>query len=363
MQRSDYDRESATRSLGCPLPVKTYTHIHMAHGGGGRVMRELIRGLFQPVFSRKIVPGCVLPLGLHDGAVLTSAGSRVAITTDSYVVRPVFFPGGDIGRLAVFGTVNDLAMCGASPAALAASFILEEGFALADLERVVVSMQEAAEEVGVAIVTGDTKVVDKGKGDGVFITTTGIGVVPEGVDIGPHRVRPGDAIVVSGDLGRHGVAILSVREGLEFEVATASDCAPLHRHVEALLKEGVDIRCLRDLTRGGLAAALNEIAGDAGVGMVLEEAAIPVCEAVLAACELLGLDPLYVACEGRLVAIVSSEDANRAQEILRRLPGGESAAIIGRCVGEHPGVVVAKGPWGTDRIIDLLSGEQMPRIC
>ncbi len=340
-----------------------YTEVQLAHGGGGRLMRELIRGLFLPVFSRRLALTAELPLGSHDSAVFSIPGARLAITTDGYVVRPLFFPGGDIGRLAVFGTVNDLAVSGAEPIALAAAFILEEGFPMRDLERVVMSMQEAAEMAGVSIVTGDTKVVDKGKGDGVFITTTGVGLLASRVVVGPHRVQPGDAVVVSGDLGRHGIAILSVREGLEFQGTIESDCAPLHAHVKALLHQGVDVRCLRDLTRGGLAAALNEIAAEARLGIVLEESAIPVSQEVSAACELLGLDPLYVACEGRLVAFVAAKDAERAQAILRELPGGHQAAIIGRCVSDHPGVVVARGPWGTDRIVDLLSGEQMPRIC
>ncbi|MDW8078721.1 MAG: hydrogenase expression/formation protein HypE [Thermoguttaceae bacterium] len=347
----------------CPLPFQNATSIQLAHGGGGRLMRELIRNLFVPIFSRREVAGLSDLVGKHDSAVLPLSGLRVAVTTDSYVVRPLFFPGGDIGRLAVFGTINDLAMAGAQPVALSAAFILEEGFPLSELLRIVLSMEQAAEEAGVVIVTGDTKVVDRGKGDGVFITTTGVGVVPAGVDIGPHRVRPGDAIMVSGDIGRHGVAILSVREGLAFHTEIQSDCAPLERAVRALISAGVEIHCLRDLTRGGLAAALNEIAADAGVGIELEESAIPVSEPVLAACELLGLDPLYVACEGRLVCFVPPQAADWARQILSSFPGGECAAQIGKCVRDHPGTVVARGPWGTERVVDLLSGEQMPRIC
>lgn len=347
----------------CSVPLTNTTNIQLAHGGGGRLMRELIRGFFVPIFARQEATDSAGLLGKHDSAVLQVPGSRLAFTTDSYVVRPLFFPGGDIGRLAVFGTVNDLAMGGARPLALSAAFILEEGFPLSDLKRIVLSMQQAAEQAGVAIVTGDTKVVDRGKGDGVFITTSGVGVTPDNVDIGPHKVKAGDAIVVSGDLGRHGITILSVREGLSFQGEIESDCAPLCDQVQALLAAGIEVHCLRDLTRGGLAAALNEIAGDAGVGIELEEAAIPVSDSVLAACELLGLDPLYVACEGRFVCFVRPEDGQRTREILAAFPGGHSAAVIGKCVRDHPGLVTARGPWGTERVIELLSGEQMPRIC
>jgi len=349
-------------SPSCPVPSLDKTTIQLAHGGGGRLMQQLIREVFLPLMTGG-QPGAGSSSPLHDSATINLSQARLAFTTDSYVVRPLFFPGGDIGRLAVYGTVNDLAMAGARPLALATAFILEEGFPLEDLRRILLSMQEAAKNAGVAFVTGDTKVVDRGKGDGVFITTTGIGLIREGAEIGPHRVQPGDAIVVSGDLGRHGIAILSVREGLQFESPVESDCCPLFPQVDAILAAGINVHCLRDLTRGGLASALNEIAADAGVGMELDEAAIPVSEPVAAACELLGLDPIYVACEGRLVAIVPEKEAEKTCEILRQFPGGEAAAVLGRCVAEHPRIVIAKGPWGTDRVIDLLSGEQMPRIC
>jgi hydrogenase expression/formation protein HypE len=285
------------------------------------------------------------------------------MTTDTFVVSPLFFPGGDIGRLAVFGTVNDLAMAGARPVALSAGFILEEGLPLATLERVVASMRRAADEAGVRVVTGDTKVVDRGKGDGVFINTAGIGVVAPGVDIAPRRVAPGDIVVVSGDLGRHGVAVMSVREGLAFEAELESDCAPLAGLVEALLEADVDVHCLRDLTRGGLAAALCEIAEGAGVGIALEEASIPVSEPVAGACELLGLDPLYVANEGRLVAFVPAEVAAQTLEIMRTHQAAPRPASIGIITKEHAGLVQLRNPLGAERIVDLLSGEQMPRIC
>jgi len=349
-------------ALSCPLPLMDHATVQLAHGGGGRLMQQLIEGLFLPIFSRTEGAGHRAAV-LHDSAVLNLSGCRLAFTTDSFVVQPLFFPGGDIGKLAVFGTVNDLAMAGAKPIALSASFILEEGFELDRLRQIVESMQKAAEEAEVVIVTGDTKVVDRGKGDGLFVTTAGIGLVPTGVNIRPDRVRPEDCVIVSGDLGRHGIAIMSVREGLSFECPLESDCAPLAGLVATLLEAGIPVHCMRDLTRGGLAAALNEIARHAQVGMELEEESIPVSAAVRGACELLGLDPLYVANEGRLVAFIPPEAASRAVECLRQHPLGKQAAIIGRCTAEQPGLVVARGPWGTDRIIDLLSGEQMPRIC
>jgi hydrogenase expression/formation protein HypE len=285
------------------------------------------------------------------------------MTTDCYVVDPIIFPGGDIGKLAVNGTVNDLSVQGAQPLFLAAGFILEEGLPMETLRRVVESMRRAADEAGVRIVTGDTKVVDRGKGDGVFINTAGVGVIPDGVEIAPERVAPGDAVLLSGDLGRHGIAVMSVREGLQFEGALQSDCAPLAGLVAALVDAGADLHCLRDLTRGGLAAALNEIASAAGVGIELEEAAIPVAEPVAGACELLGLDPLYVANEGRLVAIVPPEAAEQTLQIMRQHAVASDAAVIGTVADTHPGTVEVRSPLGGGRILDLLSGEQLPRIC
>ena len=298
------------------------------------------------------------------------AGARLAFTTDTFVVAPLFFPGGDIGKLAVYGTVNDLAMAGAKPRWLSAGFILEEGLPMETLRRVVASMRDAAAEAEVEIVTGDTKVVDRGKGDGIFINTAGIGLVPPGIEISPRRVAPGDVVLVNGDLGRHGMAVMSVREGLGFETALESDCAPLAGLVEAMLAAaGGDLHCLRDLTRGGLAAAANEIALDAGVGIELDEAAIAVAAPVAAACELLGLDPLYVANEGRLAAFASPAAADRLLDAMRRCEAAKHwqsqchPAVIGRVTAEHPGTVAIRGLLGGRRIVDLLSGEQMPRIC
>jgi hydrogenase expression/formation protein HypE len=375
-------------NLTCPVPLNDYPTVQLAHGGGGRLMRDLIEGIFLTAFrlddsplptNLRSVPGegqgegtlpsplSPLPSPLilppHDAAVLPAGGTRLAFTTDSFVVHPLFFPGGDIGRLAVYGTVNDLAMAGAKPAYLSAGFILEEGLPMDVLRRVVASMAEAARTAGVQIVTGDTKVVDRGKGDGLFINTAGVGWVSPGVEISPARVKPGDAILLSGDLGRHGMAIMSVREGLEFEGALESDCAPLAGLVESMLATGGDLHCLRDLTRGGLAAALNEIALDAGVGVEIDEAAIPVAEPVAAACELLGLDPLYVANEGRLVAFVPAASADRVLEAMRAHPAAAAACPIGVVTEAHAGLVELRGRFGGGRIVDLLSGEQMPRIC
>jgi hydrogenase expression/formation protein HypE len=316
--------------------------------------------MFLPAFGAGDPAGRRPP---HDSAVVEVPAGRLAFTTDTFVVSPLFFPGGDIGRLAVCGTVNDLAMAGARPVWLSAAFILEEGLPMETLRRVVASMRQTADESGVRIVTGDTKVVDRGKGDGIFVNTAGVGLIPPGIDISPARVRPGDVLLVNGDLGRHGVAIMSVREGLGFEGALQSDCAPLAGLVEALVRLGGQVHCLRDLTRGGLASAVNEIAADARVGIELDEQAIPVSDPVASACELLGLDPLYVANEGRLVAIVAAEAAGEALDILRGHPAAPQSAIIGRVTAEHPGTVEIRGQLGSGRILDLLSGEQMPRIC
>ncbi|MBN1590100.1 MAG: hydrogenase expression/formation protein HypE [Pirellulales bacterium] len=345
-------------SLQCPVPRGTHATVQMAHGGGGRVMRNLIEGFFLPAFGSD--PAKEPP---HDAAVMDVPEGRLAMTTDTFVVSPLFFPGGDIGKLAVYGTVNDLAMAGARPWALSAAFILEEGLPLETLERIVASMRDAALEVGVRIVTGDTKVVDRGKGDGVFINTAGIGVVAPGVQVAPRRVKPGDAVIVSGDLGRHGMAVMSVREGLAFEAELQSDCASLAGLVDTLLEAGADVHCLRDLTRGGLAAALCEIADGAGVGIELDEASIPVSPPVANACELLGLDPLYVANEGRLVVFLPAEAAERTLEIMRSHPAAPQPAVVGTVTETHPGMVQLRTTLGAERIVDLLSGEQMPRIC
>jgi len=350
-------------NLSCPIPFDQHATVQMAHGGGGRLMQGLIEGMFLPAFQQGKPgrPGGQAPP--HDSAVVELDGVRLAMTTDSFTVTPLFFPGGDIGKLAVFGTVNDLAMAGARPVCLSAAFILEEGLPMETLRRVVASMQRAAEEAGVRIVTGDTKVVDRGKADGIFVNTAGIGLVACGIEVSPARVTPGDAVLVSGDLGRHGIAVMSVREGLCFEGALPSDCASLAGLVQALVEAGTQIHCLRDLTRGGLAAALNEIAACARVGVELYEASIPVAEPVAGACELLGLDPLYVANEGRLVAIVPAEAAESALEIMRTHPAAVEPAIIGSVTDAHPGTVELRGLLGGGRILDLLSGEQMPRIC
>jgi len=342
----------------CPVPIRKHDRVLLAHGGGGRLMRDLIEGVFLPVFADPAL------LERHDGAVvdLPSAG-RVAFTTDSYVVHPLFFPGGDIGKLAVNGTVNDLAMCGARPLFLSAAFVVEEGLPIDQLERVVASMRSAADAAGVRLVTGDTKVVDKGKGDGLFVTTAGIGLVQGDATIAPASVRPGDRILLSGDIGRHGIAIMAARESLGFESQIASDCAAVSRPVLALLDAGVGVHCLRDLTRGGLGAALCEIAEASDLRFDLEEERIPVRGDVAGACEVLGLDPLYVANEGRFVAFVASGDAARALEILRRDPVCEGAAEIGTVSQARHGLVTMKTSFGSTRVVDLPSGEQLPRIC
>jgi len=343
--------------LSCPAPLGRSSTVQIAHGGGGRLMRGLIEQIFLPAFDRGA-------LGTrHDSAVLELGGARLAFTTDGYVVDPLFFPGGDIGKLAVYGTVNDLAMAGARPAFLSVGFILEEGLPLEDLRRIVSSMRAAAAEANVELVTGDTKVVGRGKADRCFVSTSGVGLVHAGVDIAPASVRPGDAVLLSGDVGRHGIAVLSVREGLQFETEIESDCAPLGAVVESLLREGLRVHCLRDLTRGGLASALNEIAADASLGIELEERAVPVANAVLGACELLGLDPLYVANEGRFVAFVPEDQAERAVAVMQSHSVARGAVRIGRVVDAHGGVVVLRTRLGGWRQLDLLSGEQLPRIC
>lgn len=338
-------------TLTCPVPRTASDSVQMAHGSGGTVMHRLLETVFLPAFANPALAA------QHDGAALTVEGARLAFTTDSFVVRPLFFPGGDIGTLAVNGTVNDLAMCGARPLYLSAGFILEEGLPMETLQRVVESMRAAAAEAGVSIVTGDTKVVDKGKGDGLYINTAGIGVIEHGRVIAPHQVQPGDSVILSGDIGRHGMAVMAVREGLEFESEIESDCAPVAGAVLALLDAGIEVRCLRDLTRGGLASALVEIAGAAQVRIHLDESAVPVNEDVRAACEILGLDPMYVANEGRFVAFVTPQDTERALNIL-----GAEASVIGH-VSEGSSKVTLRSAIGATRIVDMLSGEQLPRIC
>lgn len=350
--------ERADLGLGaCPLPIAQYPHVLLAHGGGGRLMHDLLARMFLPAFRNPL-----LDVG-HDASVFPAPAGRVAFTTDSYVVRPLFFPGGDIGSMAVHGTVNDLAMSGARPLYLSAACILEEGLPMETLWRVVRSMRAAAERCGVQFITGDTKVVDQGRGDGIYINTSGIGVVEHALTIAPASVRPGDAVLVNGDLGRHGMAIMAVREGLQFETTIESDSAPVSGVVQALVRAGLEIHCLRDLTRGGLASALNEIAGAARVRIALEEARAPVREDVHAACEMLGLDPLHVACEGRFVVFLPAAQAERALEILRGHPEAPAPAVIGEVTDGGTARVVLRSAIGASRILDMPSGEQLPRIC
>jgi len=343
--------------LSCPLPLPATERILLAHGGGGRLMNQLLETIFLPAFANPAL------LARHDGALLNCEGTRLAMTTNSYVVHPLIFPGGTIGDLAVNGTVNDLAMCGARPLGLSAGFILEEGLELKTLRTVVESMREAARVAGVSVVTGDTKVVDKGKGDGIFINTSGVGVLETQQPIGPASIRSGDAVLISGDLGSHGIAILSVREGLEFEGAIKSDTASLWPPVRALIAAGVEIHCLRDLTRGGLASALNEVATAGGVGIAVDEAAIPTTEVVRGGCEIMGLDPLYVANEGRFVAFVPEREADRALTILREHSVSSGVVRIGGVVEGQPRIVTLRSRVGGNRVLDMLSGEPLPRIC
>jgi len=342
-------------NASCPVPLTQYPHVLLAHGGGGRMMHQLISRMFLAAFSNPLLNTH------HDAAVVELPGRRMAFTTDSYVVRPLFFPGGDIGSMAVHGTVNDLAMAGARPLYLSSAFILEEGLPMETLWRIVCSMRDAARRCGVQIITGDTKVVDHGKGDGVFINTAGVGVVEHALDIAPARVRSGDVILVNGDVGRHGMAIMAVREGLAFDSQIESDSAPVHETVQALLVAGIEIHCLRDLTRGGLTSALHEIAAEARLTVQVEEKLIPVREEVHAACEILGLDPFQSACEGRFAAFVAPADGRHALEIMRA--HSPEAALIGQVTSESAPNVFLKSAIGARRILDLANGEQLPRIC
>ncbi|MFY9747949.1 MAG: hydrogenase expression/formation protein HypE [Acidobacteriaceae bacterium] len=357
------ERENAAETLGpfgvCPLPIFDHPQIVLGHGSGGKLSAELIEKVFVSRFRNSTLEK------MDDQAVLEIGGTRLAFTTDSFVVTPIFFPGGDIGTLAVNGTVNDLAMGGAKPLYLAAAFILEEGLPAKELARVVESMASAAQSAGVQLVTGDTKVVNRGKGDKIFITTTGIGVVDRGTQLSADRARPGDKILLSGYIGDHGITILSQREGLEFESSLESDCAALHGLVAAMLDAGAveGFRVMRDPTRGGVATVLNEIAVRSRVGMVLRESEIPVRDSVRGACELLGLDPLYVANEGKLVAIVAPEIAERVLAAMKKHPLGAESRIIGEVVEQPAGMVLMKTSVGGTRVVDVLFGEQLPRIC
>ncbi|MEZ4706855.1 MAG: hydrogenase expression/formation protein HypE [Caldilineaceae bacterium] len=341
----------------CPIPLRDYPHIVMGHGGGGKLSSELIEYLFLPALHNERLKE------LGDSAVIELGGQRLAFSTDSYVVQPLFFPGGSIADLAINGTVNDLAMSGAQPLFLSAGFILEEGLSMNVLGALTQRMGQAAQRAGVQVVAGDSKVVDKGHGDGVYINTSGIGLIPSGVQIGPARARAGDVVIVSGEIGLHGIAIMSVREGLAFDTLIESDCQPLNGLVTAMLQVTKDIHVLRDPTRGGVASALNEIAQASGVGIVINEEALPVPAAVRAACELLGLDPLYVANEGKLIAIAPPEAAEPLLEAMRGHAAAEKAAIIGQVTAQHPGLVAAKTGIGATRVVDMQIGEQLPRIC
>jgi hydrogenase expression/formation protein HypE len=344
-------------SLSCPLPIAATDRILLGHGSGGKMTAELLARCFLPAFRNEYLDR------LDDGAVLDVGGARLAFTTDSYVVTPLFFPGGDIGELAVNGTVNDLAAAGATPLYLSAAFILEEGFALSELERITASMRKAAEAAGVLLVTGDTKVVDRGKADGCFINTTGIGLVEHTRLISADRARPGDVVVLSGSIAEHGMAIMAARAELELETPVESDTTALHRMVLDVLATGADVHCLRDPTRGGVATALNEIAHRSAVGIVLDETAIPVTEPVRGVCELLGLDPLYVANEGKMLTIVPRTDAEQVLTAMRRHPETSQARVIGEVVEDPARLVVLKTTVGGRRIVDMLQGEQLPRIC
>ncbi len=342
----------------CPLPLADYPAIVMGHGGGGKLGNELVEHLFLPAFRNPALEN------LGDAAVLETSGARLALSTDSFVVQPLFFPGGSIGELAVNGTVNDLAVSGAEPKFLSAGFILEEGFALAQLAAIVDAMAKAAAEAGVQIVTGDTKVVERGHGDGCYITTAGVGVLRPGIQVGPHRAQPGDAVLVSGTIGDHGMAVMSVREGLEFESPIRSDCAALNGMIAQVLDAaGAAVHAMRDPTRGGLASTLNEIAQASDVGIVIDETNMPVRLEVQSACDLLGLDPVYVANEGKAVFFIAPEAADRVLSVLRAHPLGKDAARIGHVTAEHKRMLVARTAMGANRVIPTMIGEQLPRIC
>lgn len=343
--------------FSCPVPLPHTDTIVLGHGSGGALSAELLRSAILPALSNPILDR------LDDQAVVGVNGARLAFTTDSFVVKPLFFPGGDIGSLAVNGTVNDLAMGGAQPLYLSVAFILEEGFPVADLRRIAHSIGEAARAAGAAVVTGDTKVVERGSGDGVFVNTAGIGLVPEGVDISASRAQPGDAVILSGSIGDHGIAILSKREGIDLDCAVESDSAPLHTMVAAMLEATRDIHCLRDPTRGGVASALNEIASQSGVSIVIDEESLVVRDGVRGACELLGLDPLYVANEGKLLAVVPAAHAPALVETMRSHPLGRDAAIVGAVSEREVGFLLLRTRYGATRVISMLAGDQLPRIC
>ena len=344
-------------NLQCPIPISDYPKVLLAHGGGGKLMHTLIEKMFSAAFSNDLLQQ------EHDSAQIDLSGNKIAFTTDSYVVKPIFFPGGDIGSLAVNGTVNDLAMSGAIPKYLSLGLIIEEGFEMNELWHVVQSIASSAKTAGVKIATGDTKVVDKGKGDGIFINTSGIGIIEHNLNISPKSIKTGDVIILNGDIGRHGIAIMAEREGLEFEHKIESDCAPLNEIVRNIISAGIDIHCLRDLTRGGLSSTLNELATASKCEIEIDEIKVPVREDVQGACEILGFDPMYVANEGKFIAIVPEADAKKCLALMNSNKYGEGSAIIGKVTSSNETLVKLKSRIGTMRILDMLSGEQLPRIC
>jgi hydrogenase expression/formation protein HypE len=343
--------------LVCPAPLAAGSRVLLGHGSGGKLSAELVRDVFLAAFDNPVLAR------MDDQAVVIVNGARLAFTTDTFVVKPLFFPGGNIGSLAVHGTVNDLAMGGAMPLFLSAAFVIEEGLEMETLRAVVASLQASAAAAGVPVVTGDTKVVEKGSGDGLFINTSGLGLVPEGIELSASRARPGDRVLLSGSIGEHGIAILAQREGLEFEGELASDSAALHTLVAEMLAASSEIRCMRDPTRGGVSSTLNEIAQQASLGVEIDERTIPLREDVKGACEMLGLDPLYVANEGKLIAIVAPDAAGAVLAAMRCHPLGTRAAIVGTVTAAHPGLVTMRTTVGPSRIVDMLAGDQLPRIC
>jgi len=351
------DNNLDTYNLSCPVPQSRYDSIIMAHGGGGKLSQQLIQKIFYNAFANK-----ELLIG-HDGAILSINGSRIAFSTDSYVVQPVFFPGGNIGELAIYGTVNDLACCGAIPQYISVGFILEEGFPISELEIIAESMKNAMNKAGVKIVTGDTKVVERGKADKIFINTSGIGLIPDDRNISPQNCQPGDAIIINGTIADHGIAIMSSRSGLEFETSIQSDCCALNGLVEEIFNASKNIHVLRDPTRGGVASALNEIAQSSKTGILIDEDKIPVKEEVKAACELLGFDPLYVANEGKILVFVKADDSENVLQAMKRHPDGINSSIIGFVTNDYPSKVRMKTVLGSHRYIEMISGEQLPRIC
>jgi hydrogenase expression/formation protein HypE len=349
--------QNIAAGLACPIPISDYDKVLLAHGGGGTLSHQLIHKMFFDHFDNELLRS------EHDGAVYRVNDQRFAFTTDSYVVRPIFFPGGDIGEMAVYGTVNDLAVCGAIPQYISAGFIIEEGFSMEELWQVVQSMKRAADRSGVKIVTGDTKVVDRGKGDKIYINTSGIGEVIPGVTIADSRIKTGDRIIINGGIAEHGIAILSAREEFKFRTSVHSDTAPLNHLIRKILEKYPDIPMMRDPTRGGISSALNEIARKANVGIQLEETAIPVKEEINGICEILGLDPLYIANEGKFLLFVPAASAGEILSLMQADPLGGDAAMIGEVVDDHPGRVIMKTRIGSNRVVDMMSGEQLPRIC